>query len=441
MTSKMNHTHPHPVDLLQALLRYDTTNPPGNEGPAIAYLHDLLSVAGIDVQILGRDPQRPNLVARLAGQGRAAPLLLYGHIDVVTTQGQDWQYPPFEGQIADGFVWGRGALDMKGGLAMLVAAFLQAKAENLPLAGDVILAVVSDEEALGDQGAQYLVDQHADLFEGVRFALGEFGGFSLHMGSKRFYPIMIAEKQCCWLRVSLEGPGGHGSTPIPGGAMAKLGQLLTRLDQRQLPVHITPPARLMVSALADGLGGVQGMILRQLLNPRLTDQVLKLLGERGQVFAPLFHNTVSATVVHGGQKTNVIPSKISLELDGRLLPGFKPADLISELQQILGPELQFEITNFSPGPAQVDMGLFDLLAETLRQADPEGIPIPLLLSATTDGRVFSRLGIQTYGFLPMQLPEDFNFTATVHAANERIPVAALAFGTDRIYQVLARYGY
>ncbi|MBN1668630.1 MAG: M20/M25/M40 family metallo-hydrolase [Anaerolineales bacterium] len=440
MTATSPKIYQRPVELLQKLLRFDTTNPPGNERPLMEFLHELMTSAGIEARLLGLDPERPNLVARLPGDGQAPPLLLYGHADVVTTTGQDWQHPPFEGRIVDGYIWGRGTLDMKGGLAMLISAFLKAKAETLPLAGDLILAVVSDEEALGEYGAEYLVKQHPQLFEGVHYALGEFGGFSLQMGARRFYPIMIAEKQACWLRIRLQGPGGHASSPIRGGAMAKLGRVLTRLDQTHLPVHITEPARLMVTALADGLGGLPGLFLRQLLNPRLTDPILSLMGARGQVFAPLFHNTVSPTIVRGGDKTNVIPSEISLELDGRLLPGLQPQDLIGELKQILGQELVFEITNYKPGPAQPDMGLFDLLADSLRRADPEGIPIPLLLSATTDGRVFNQLGIQTYGFLPMQLPPDFNFTATVHAANERIPEAALQFGSDRIYDVLEHYG-
>ncbi len=223
-----------PVEILQRLIRFDTTNPPGNETDCIAYISGLLTDGGINTTILAQRADRPNLIARLGGQGTAPPLLLYGHVDVVTTLNQTWQHPPFEGQIADGFVWGRGALDMKGGLAMMLAAFLRAKAENLVLPGDIVLAIVSDEESLGDYGARYLVDYHADLFDGVRYAIGEFGGFSFDVGKRRFYPIMVAEKQCCWMKATLRGPGGHGSIPVRGGATARLGRLLQRLDQRQL---------------------------------------------------------------------------------------------------------------------------------------------------------------------------------------------------------------
>jgi acetylornithine deacetylase/succinyl-diaminopimelate desuccinylase-like protein len=438
--SPVSPIHQRPVELLQQLIRFDTTNPPGNEAECISYLNHLLTDAGIAATILAQRADRPNLVARLPGQGIAPPLLLYGHVDVVTTENQTWQYPPFEGQVADGFVWGRGALDMKGGVAMMVAAFLRAKAERVELPGDVVLAVVSDEEALGEYGAKYLVDQHADLFHGIRYAIGEFGGFSYAMGRRRFYPIMIAEKQCCWMKATLRGPGGHGSLPVRGGAMARLARLLQRLDKRQLPVHITPAARLMFGTMASALGGLPGLILGQLTNPALTDSLLGLLGERGRAFAPLLHNTVSPTVLHGSDKVNVIPGEVSVELDGRLLPGFGPDDMIAEVRQIIGGDVELEVTHYDPGPAAPDMGLFDTLGDILREADPGGVPVPLLISGTTDGRLFSQLGIQTYGFLPMQLPPDFDFIGTIHGADERIPVEAISFGADAIYKLLQRFG-
>jgi acetylornithine deacetylase/succinyl-diaminopimelate desuccinylase-like protein len=432
--------HQHPVEILQRLIRFDTTNPPGNEAECISYISGLLADAGIGTTILAHRANRPNLIARLTGQGTAPPLLLYGHVDVVTTANQTWQHPPFEGQVADGFVWGRGALDMKGGVAMMLAAFLRAKAKNLELPGDVVLAIVSDEESLGDCGTRYLVDNHADLFDGVRYAIGEFGGFSFDVGKRRFYPIMIAEKQCCWMKATLHGPGGHGSIPVRGGAMARLARLLRQLDKRQLPVHIAPAAGLMFGAMASALGGPTGLILGQLTTPVLTDTLLSLLGERGRAFAPLLHNTVSPTILHGSDKVNVIPSEVSVELDGRLLPGFGPDDMIAELGPIIGDDVELEVAHYDPGPKAPDMGLFDTLADILREADPGGVPVPLLISGTTDGRLFSRLGIQTYGFLPMQLPQDLDFISTIHGADERIPVEAVSFGTNAIYQLLQRFG-
>jgi len=429
-----------PAELLHHLIRFDTTNPPGNEAGCIHFLNDLLHEAGIQTSLLALSPERPNLYARLPGQGNAPPLLLYGHVDVVSTENQLWRHPPFEGLITDGYVWGRGALDMKGGVAMLVSAFLRAKIEGLSLPGDVIFCAVSDEEDFGSYGAKFLVEQHADLFQGVRYALGEFGGFSIHIGGQRFYPIMIAEKQACEIKITLRGQGGHGSLPERGGAMARLAQVLQKLDRQRLPVHITPAARLMVNKMAAALPGATGLILRQLANPAFTNLVLDLLAERGRTFDPLFHNTVSPTILHASQKINVIPSEVSLELDGRLLPGFKPEDLLRELRQVLGSQVELEVVAFDPGPAEPDMGLFETLADILRRADPDGFPVPLLLSGVTDARFFSRLGIQTYGYLPMRLPEDFNFSVTIHAADERIPVEALDFGAQAIYQALQMFG-
>jgi acetylornithine deacetylase/succinyl-diaminopimelate desuccinylase-like protein len=432
--------HKRPAELLQRLIRYDTTNPPGNEAECVGYIDSLLKTAGFETTRLGNDDNRPNLIARLRGRGSAPPLLLQGHVDVVTTANQQWQYPPFEGNLVDGFIWGRGALDMKGGVAMMIAAFLRLKAQGITPAGDVILTILSDEEAGGNYGAKYLVENHPDLFEGVRYALGEFGGFSLEIAGRGFYPIMVCEKQICWLRLTIQGPGGHGSMPLRGGSMAKLGRVLKRLDSTHLPVHVTPIARQMFEGIASAVSFPTSTVMRQMLNPKLTNRLCSLLGDRGRIFEPLLHNTVSATIVQGGDKVNVIPSQIMLDLDGRLLPGFTPDDMIAELQPIIGDDAEIEVHRYDQGPAEPDMGLFDTLAGILLEADPRGVPIPLLLSGVTDARFFSRLGIQTYGFLPMNLSTDFNFTETIHAADERIPVEALAFGTDAIYAALQRFG-
>jgi acetylornithine deacetylase/succinyl-diaminopimelate desuccinylase-like protein len=321
-----------------------------------------------------------------------------------------------------------------------VAAFLRANAEGLRPPGDIVLAIVSDEEAGGDYGAKFLVEEHPDLFKDIKHAIGEFGGFTLTIGGKRFYPIMISEKQVCWMKATVRGQGGHGSIPVKGGAMARLSQLLKALDENDLPVHVTPPAKMMVDAMAAALGGAQGLILKQLTNPTLTDFVLKTLGARGRTFYPLFRNTVSPTILHGSTKVNVIPSEISVELDGRLLPGQTPEDMLRELRTIVGSDVQLDVLQFDPGPADPDMSLFDTLAGILKEADPEGIPVPLILSGVTDGRFFSQIGIQTYGYLPMPLPDDFNFANTIHAADERVPAAAIEFGAQAIYKALSRFG-
>ncbi len=428
-----------PAELLQNLIRFDTTNPPGNEQACIAYIQEVLQAGGVEPKILAKDAARPNIVARLKGDGNAAPLLLYGHVDVVTTAGQIWQHPPFEAELVDGYIWGRGALDMKGGVAMMVAAFLRAKAEGVKLPGDVVLAVVSDEEAFGEYGAKFLVEHHAELFEGIRYAIGEFGGFSMHLGPTKVYPVMVSEKQLCGMKATFRGPAGHGALPLRGGAMAKLARFLQQVDEHTLPVHITPVTRQMFEAIGAALPEPMNAMVDQLLDPEQTDTVLEQLGETGRPFSPLFHNTVSPTMVKGSNKVNVIPAEVTLRLDGRLLPGFGPDDMVAELRALAGEKFELEVERYEPGSADPDMGLFDTLAGILREMDPEGTPVPLLMSGVTDARFLSRLGIQTYGFLPMNLPAEFNFTQTIHAADERVPVEALEFGTNAVYQALQRF--
>lgn len=409
--------------------------------PVFNYLDQLLQSAGIKTTILALDEKRPNLIARIKGRGDAPPLLLQGHVDVVTTANQAWQNPPFSGALIDDYIWGRGALDMKGGVAMMVAAFLKAKIENSELPGDVILTILSDEEAGGEFGAKFLVEKHPEQFANVQYAIGEFGGFSTNIAGQRFYPIMIAEKQLCSLQLTINGKGGHGSMPLQGEAMALLGHVLTTLDQEQLPVHIPTPTRMMIEGLTHQISFPSNIILRQLLKPHLTDTVLKLLGTQGTIFKPLFHNTVSPTILQGGEKINVHPSEIVLQLDGRLLPNSTPEELVNKLNTLLGnnKNIEIEVSHFSLGPQEPNMGLFDMLGNLLHQADPTGTAVPLILPGVTDARFFTHLGIQTYGFLPMILPEKLNFTQTIHAADERIPAAALPFGTNLIHAALQQF--
>jgi acetylornithine deacetylase/succinyl-diaminopimelate desuccinylase-like protein len=429
----------HPEIILRDLIRFDTTNPPGNEADCIGYIHRTLSDAGLETTLPARDVRRPNLVARWRGEGFAPPLLLYGHVDVVTTKGQHWVHPPFEGRLADGCIWGRGALDMKGGLAMMISALLRSRAEGLRPAGDLIFTALSDEETGSDFGAKYLVENHGALFEGARYAIGEMGGHTLYLGEKKFYPIQVAEKQVCWMKARLDGPGGHGSLPCRGGAMGKLGELLVRLDKRRLPVHITPVPREMIETMISELPPSTGTLLGQLLDPRTTHQALGQLGKEGQFFEAVLHNTVNATVVRGGDKINVVPSEIDLELDGRLLPGYGPDDMARELRKGIDEALEVEVIRYDAGSDKTDMGLFNTLSHILGRGDPDGIPLPLLTPAFTDARLFARLGIQTYGFTPMNLPRDFNFSQLIHGANERIPVDALTFGSNAIHELLGRY--
>lgn len=430
---------PDPVELLRDLLRFDTTNPPGRERECVEHVRGLLSAAGVESELYARDPERTNLIARLPGSDGGSPFLLYGHVDVVPTAGQQWTHPPFAAEVVDGVVWGRGALDMKGGVAMMVTAFLRAKTEGRVPPGGLALAVLSDEEAGGDFGAKFLAQQHPNALAGIRHALGEVGGVSIYIGGQRFYPIQVAEKRMCHIKATVRGPGGHAARPMRGGAMARLGAMLQALDRKRTPPHVTPVARAMIEAMADALPRPKAAVLRALLNPRTHGATLRLIGEQGRPLEGALRNTVNATIVRGGSAVNVIPSEIEVEMDGRLLPGFGPDDLLAELRDIVGNDIELEVLRHDEGPADADMTFFDALADVMRELDPHGIPIPMLLPAVTDARHLSPLGIQTYGFMPLRLPEEFPLATLAHAADERVPADAVRFGAEAIYRAVQRY--
>ena len=429
----------HVAELLQTLIRFDTTNPPGNERGCAVYCRDVLNGAGIPAELMGDDPDRVNVISRLRGSGSAPPLLLYGHIDVVPTAAQPWDVPPFEGRLQDGYVWGRGALDMKGGVAMMMDAFIRAHLEDTHLPGDVILALVSDEEAGGHTGAAWLTNAHPELFEGARYAVGEFGGFSKSYRGRKFYMVQVAEKQGCRVEAIARGPGGHGSLVHHDTAPTRMAEFLVKLDRASLPFHIHPVTRMMIEAMTGTLPLPDSAFLKLLLNPAFTGSMLRRMGTVGREMEPLFRHTANATIINGGEKANVIPSEVAVNLDCRMLPGYDAEDLLGELQEIAGPTIEFRAVNFQPKPWILNMGLFDTLSDIIAEQDPDGVSVPMLMPAGTDGRHFAQLGIQTYGWMPMNLPVDFDFLKTIHAANERVPVSALEFGSEALFRLLQRF--
>ena len=421
--------------LLQELIRFDTTNPPGNEEACVAHVEALLHAHGVETERYEHTPGRPNLVARHPGANDQPPLLLYGHVDVVTTAGQRWTHPPFGAEIHDDVLWGRGALDMKGGVAMLVRAFLDAVERNT--ATPLVLLVLSDEENGGDEGAMFMADEHAGALGGAKHALGEFGGASQTIGGRRIYPIQVAEKQLTWLKATIRGPGGHGALGVHDSAMARLGEVLCTLDRRQPPVHITPVVREWFETMAAHLPRRHALLVRRLLDPRTADLAVRAL--HTPTLGRVIRNTVSTTIVHGGEKINVIPSEVELQLDGRILPGQTPDDLIRELHDLVGDDLELEVVRHDPGPPEPDLSQLELLAGVLRELDPDGVPVPMLQAGVTDARHLARAGVQTYGFLPLRMPDDLEWPRLIHAADERVPVGALQFGVDAISRVIERY--
>lgn len=426
-----------PINMLQCLIRFNTSNPPGDEEECVKYIQEVLKSAGIESKIFSKEPKRANLIARIKGSGSKAPLLLYGHLDVVQANSDKWKYPPFDAVNAEDCIWGRGAVDMKGGVSMMLSSILRLKEEGIVPPGDIILCLLSDEE-VGNLGAKYMVEEHSEEFKDVKYAIGEFGGFTMYISGKPFYPIMISEKQICSLKATFSGKGGHGSIPVKKEAMAKLGNFLSIINEKKLPVHITEPAKQMVEAMAKNLPLPQGVIIKQLLNKNMTDKVLKLMGQNGQLFEPLFHNTINATMISGGCQINVVPDEVTVKLDGRMLPGFEPEEFLKEIKEISN-DAKISIITYDKGPSTIDMNMFKLLGDIIKEEEPEGIPMPILMSGVTDARFFAKLNIQTYGFTPMKFDKDIDFSSMMHAANERIPIKALQFGTQAMYKLLKRF--
>jgi acetylornithine deacetylase/succinyl-diaminopimelate desuccinylase-like protein len=431
-----------PATLLQQLIRFDTSNPPGNERPCIVFLEGMLRDAGLETKVVAPRRDRPSLVARLPGRGAAPPLLVLGHADVVGVEGQQWSVPPFEGHLAAGVVWGRGALDMKGGLAMVVHALLRARANELEPAGDVLFAVVADEEVTGELGTQYLVERHADLFAGVRYAIGEDGGTTLGFAGPRLQPIVVAEKRPCRLFATLRGPASHGALVAPPrSSLEQLADVLSATTLRRLPVRMTPIVELLLTRLADVLPDRLAATVAELRDGVPTEGPLAALPPAdARYLDSVLRNTVSPTVVRAGAKGNVQPAEATVELDGRMLPGVDADEFVAEVRELVGPAPELEVTYEGPRATPPEIGPFyELLAGIVEDLDPDCVPVPALMTASTDARHFGPLGIAFYGFLPLLLPSGFPYQELLHAADERVPADALDFGAECIYQLLRRY--
>jgi acetylornithine deacetylase/succinyl-diaminopimelate desuccinylase-like protein len=431
---------PSAIDITKQLITFRTVNPPGDELYAQEYLQGILEKGGFPVQRFEKVPGRPNLVTRLPGQDRKPPLLLYGHIDVVGTDGQAWSVPPFAGVERDGLLYGRGALDMKAGVAMLVHTLLQAKVQKLRPAGDIVLVIVVDEESGGETGMQYLLQEHPEIFKGVRYAIGEFGGFPLYAFGHKFYRIGVSQKQYAHLRLRLQAPSGHGSLPARDTVMAKLGSALVKLDQASMPYHKIPLVTHIIQLMREVLPDDSKEILEGLLDPGRFEDSLAAIHQGRERFESLFRDTANPTIVTAGKKFNVIPGEALVEIDARILPGRTTEDMVSELQTLLGEEAIIEVLASGPKTKlTVDYALFDTLSNILTELDPTGTPIPYLFNESPDGRLLEDHGIQNYGFLPMNLPPEIDLPSVIHGENERVPVSSITFGADAFYKLLARY--
>ena len=413
------------VGICRDLIRIDTSNPGDHSGPgerrAAEHVAALLAEVGLEPAVLESHPRRTSVVARIAGRDPGRPaLLVHGHLDVVPAGAPDWRRDPFSGEIAGGCVWGRGAIDMKDMDAMMLAVVRQRLREGRPPARDVVLAFTADEEAGGTWGARWLVDHHPELFEGVTEAVSEVGGFSLTLGGQRLYLLQTAEKGIAWMRLTARGRAGHGSMIQPDNAVTELAEAIGRLGRHEWPTRIIPSVRAFLEGACQALG-VEFF-------PNDPTQPLGKFGAISRIIGATLRNTVNPTVLRAGYKVNVVPQTATAEIDGRFLPGYEQ-EFFTELDRVLGPGVSREFIHTDIAlETTPDGDLYDAMTSALVAEDPNAKVIPYCLSAGTDAKSFSRLGVRCFGFTPLRLPSDLDFSGMFHGVDERVPVDGLRFG-------------
>ncbi len=434
------------IEDLQTLLRFDTTNPPGDEGPAIEFLAGRLRDAGIEPTILESDG-RPNLVARISGDGSGGgPLLLAGHVDVVPVDREQWTTDPFGGEIRDGYLYGRGAIDMKYMVAHCLTAMRAVKATGRTPTRDLIFAAVSDEEEGCRHGSRFLVEEHPDLVR-ADYMLGEFGGFSLDMKGVRYYPVQIAEKGACQFRLTVSGDPGHGSIPHDNNAVVRLSAALHALGTRRLPPHTCRSVELFFREMARHQGAPNKWVIPLLTNPLFASVILdKLMPDRSivQTMAANLANTVSPTGLSAGKKLNVIPGEASALVDGRLVPGQTRDEFLGEIRDVIGEGFEIEVLNYFPGRENDDVAgdpLYEAICENVRQHDPNGVPLPYMVTGFTDAQYFGRIVGKCFGYAPVQFPaeDDIKFAKLVHGHDERIHVAGYEWGSNAFVDLVSTF--
>ena len=427
--------------LCQQLLRIDTTNPPGNEPAAAELIARELAEVGFAPELLEGAPGRTNLVVRHRGSGAKPPLLLSAHLDVVEADPTKWEVPPFSGREQDGCLWGRGAIDMKNMAAMCTAILRRLAATETVLDRDIIFAAVADEEAGCDLGSRFLVENHRDKVE-AEYAIGESGGFSLHLGETTFYPIQVAEKGFVWIKARITGEPGHGSMPRRDSVISKLGAALTKLGDAAMPVHDTKYVTEFLDAVRSRQPGVIQPLVKLLARPQLLSRITRLLPgvSVARSFSALLSNTAAATVVRAGHKTNVIPGSAEFEIDGRTLPGQTEDDLLRELRAILGPEVELEVMKSAPPVVTepVASPVYEIIKRRIELREPHAAVVPYMIPGFTDAKYFTQMGARWYGFSPVKIEKasGIKFADMFHGHNERIPVAGLAWGTELLDSVV-----
>lgn len=417
--------------ILRRLIQFETVNPPGNERPAAHYLAELLQKEGFEPEIYEGAPTRTNLVCRLKGTGEEPPLQLDGHLDVVCADETQWTHPPFAADIADGYIWGRGAVDMKQMVTMSLVCMLLFRRLGVRFKRDIIFTAVADEETGGTYGAKYLVDNYADRIR-AEYCLGEIGGFSVSKWGKTFYPVQVAEKGLCWFEMVARGEAGHGSIPNPDSSLVRLSEAILKLSRKELPQHGNVVTEHLAKTLLANQSFPSSIASSFLLHPRLTSFVLNRLVPDSHLTTMLFamlHNTANPTTIRAGEKTNIIPAVARVEVDGRFLPGQTTESFLAEVRNVVGPQIEINVLNeLRPTTVNPDDPIMESIARVLQRHDPSAVALPMMITATTNAAHYSTLGTKYFGFSPVKLDNLDSFPAMFHGPNERIPVEGFHFG-------------
>ncbi|CAA9557369.1 MAG: peptidase M20 [uncultured Thermomicrobiales bacterium] len=428
---------------LRALIRLDTTNPPGAEDAAARYIADTCREAGIEAEVVGGAPGRGNVAARLrAASPLARPLMLTGHTDVVSVEHDRWTVDPFGGELRDGYVWGRGALDMKSQVAAELAVLLRLKRDGVALDRDITLVAFADEEAGGEWGASWVWNHRRDLLD-AEYAINEGGGEAIRLGGQTFYLCQAGEKGTARLRLTARAAPGHASIPRDDTAMRRLGEALVRLHGWEPPTILTGPVRQLLATVGPSLDGDGPVAVERILaepSPRWADiAALGFDDDTRSLLRATTRNTAVPTIVHGGHRINVIPSEVVLDVDGRILPGEDPDVWRDQVQAVVGDGIEVELLSRDAGiAADPASPLFDAIAATIDALDPGARVAPYLVSGGTDAANLP--GIKVYGFFPFPPSERVGeYTPLVHGHDERIAVADLAFATRFLHDLVRRF--
>ncbi|MFG2429687.1 M20/M25/M40 family metallo-hydrolase [Streptomyces sp. NPDC048590] len=417
------------VTFTSELIRIDTSNRGDDscrERPAAEYVAERLAAAGVEPALLERTPGRTNVVARIEGTDPSADaLLVHGHLDVVPAEASDWTVHPFSGEVRDGVVWGRGAIDMKNMDAMVLAVVRAWARAGVRPRRDIVIAYTADEEASARDGAGFLADRHRDLFAGCTEGISESGAFTFHAGpGMSLYPIAAGERGTGWLKLTAEGRAGHGSKVNRANAVSRLAAAVARIGEYEWPVRLTPTVRAALVEIA-ALHHIR-------VDPDApgfdVDEVLGKLGPAAALIAPTVRNSTNPTMLEAGYKVNVIPGHATARIDGRMVPGGEE-EFHETLDRLTGPGVEWEFEHREiPLTAPVDSPTFAKMRAAVELFDPGAHAVPYSMSGGTDAKQFSRLGITGYGFSPLKLPVGFDYQALFHGVDERVPVDALHFG-------------